>query len=233
MVEYYIDPEDVISDFLRVHLTDPRARAEATDTNTFSATAGQTEFTISKTGSTPQCITAVTVEGVSKTKWVDYFWDYQNLKITFFTALSLDDEVIVTFKYGSTNWIYSDKPSGNVSTIRFPRIEVFSLGSPSEKIGNYEAPVHSAPTLQIDCWVRKDYSPTINGRVYSNEYLGRYLSNQIKFAFEDNETDLHGIFFDYTINGPRAAPYNDQFFSYHSVIDVTLQGTGVGRIINS
>ena len=231
MVEYYIDPEDVISDFLRVNLSDPRSRAETTNTNTFSATAGQTEFTISQSESTVQCITQVTVNSVIKKKWVDYFWDYQNYKITFFTALSLNDAVIVTFKYGSTNWIYSDKPKDSLSAISFPRIEIFSTGSPSEKIGNYDAPVHSEPSIQIDCWARTGYQATINGKIYSNEYLGRYLANQIKFALEDNEETLFGIFYEYNLNGPRAAPYSKEFVSYHSVIDVTFQGTGVGRII--
>jgi len=231
MVEYYIDPEDVISDFLRVNLTDPRGRAEAIDTNNFTATAGQTEFTISKTGSTVQCITEVTVNAVVKKKWIDYFWDYQNFKLTFFTALSLNDAVVVTFKYGSTNWIYSDKPNGNLGATSFPRIEVFSTGGPGEKIGNYDAPVHSEPSLQIDCWARDGQQWTIGGKIYSNEYLGRYLANQVKFALEDNEETLFGIFYEYSFNGPRAAPYSEEFVSYHSVIDVTLQGTGVGRII--
>ena len=64
MTEQYLDPEDIISDFLRVNLTDPRDRAEASNTNTFDATSGQTSFTVTPTtGTSVSCVTAVTVEG--------------------------------------------------------------------------------------------------------------------------------------------------------------------------
>ena len=72
MAEYIIDAPDVIMDFIRTHLIDPRARAEATESDTSTATAGQTVFNISASVGTVSCVTGVTVAGVAKSKWLDY-----------------------------------------------------------------------------------------------------------------------------------------------------------------
>lgn len=229
---YYLDPEDIITDFLRRHLTDPRARAENTASDNVTATAGQTEITLTPTaGNTVSAIISLTVNAVAKTKWLDYYWDYQNQKITFYTALSLNDAVVINFKEGTSNWIYSDRPSQQLVTTNFPRISVFMISNPGSRVGNYQAPIESNPILQIDIWCKDKYTYTVGGRTYSGKYLARYLGNQITKAFEENESDLFPTLYNYRmISGPRAAPYSIEFQAEHSIVEISFKGLKTGRI---
>jgi len=229
--EYYVDQEDIICDFLRKNLTDPKSRAEDSETNDFTATAGQTVFTITATTGSVSCITSITVDGTSSKKWQDYYWDYQNSKITFFTALTVGQAVIVTFKQGTTNWIYSDKPDEALAANSFPRISIFSLSGAGERLGQYEAPFESSPIMQIDIWARNEDVNTIDSRKYSNNYLTRYLGNRIKKALEQNEEDLFPLLYNYRlVGGPRAAPYSVEYQAYHSVVEINVKGLQTGRI---
>ena len=231
MTEQYLDPEDIISDFLRVNLTDPRERAEASGTNNFTATASQTEFTITPTSGSVSCVTAVTVEAVSKSKWQDYYWDYQNSKIIFFTGLTVDDAVVVTFKYGTSNWIYSDRPDDALSSLKFPRISVFTVSNPGIRLGNSDAPVQGTPNLQIDVWTKDGQAFTISGKKYANNYLSRYLGNRITRAFEESESDLFPALYNYRpLSGARTAPYSEEFQAHHTIVEVTVQGIDIGRV---
>jgi len=231
MVEYYIDPEDLVADFLRKNLTDPRARAEATDSDTIVATAGQTTFTPTPSSGTVSCVTAVTLAGSSLIKWKDYYWDYQNQYIILAVAATIGQSVVITYKYGTTNWIYSDKPDEGLTRTGYPRIEIFSPAGPGVRLGNYKAPVEGSPVLQIDVWCKKDQPFTINSRTYSNNYLGRYLGNQITKAFENNIDDLHPALYNYVpISIPRAGPYDDESQVYHTILEINLRGIKLGRI---
>jgi len=232
MTEYYIDAEDIVTDFLRCYLTDPRARAETLNSDSITATAGQTEITLSPTsGTTVSCITSLTVNGVAKDKWKDYYWDYQNQKVTFYTALSLNDAVVINYKEGSSNWIYSDKPDENLAANSFPRINVFTVSAPGRRIGQYTAPVESSILLQIDIWSKDRYTATVNNRTYSNEYLIRYYGHQIIKAFEDNEKSLFPVLYNYQlISGPRNAPYSIRYQAYHGIVEINVKGLRSGRI---
>ena len=229
--EGYADPEDIISDFLRVNLTDPRARAEASESDTFTATAGQTSFTLTPTSGSVSCVTAVTVAGTAKTKWKEYYWDYQNQKIILATGATVGQAVVVTFKYGTTNWIYSDKPDSNISAINFPRISIFNVSGGGTRLGSYKSDVESNPMLQIDIWAKKDQTYTIDSRKYSNNYLTSFLGNRITRAFEKSIDDLHPALYDYnSISIPRAAPYSEEYQAFHSIVEVALKGIKIGRI---
>lgn len=232
MAEYITDAPDVIMDFIRTHLVDPRARAEASESDTTaSASAGQTEFELSATVGTVSCITSVTVDGTSKSKWEDYHWDYQTEKVTFFTAMTGGEAVVITYKYGNQNWVYSDKVDKKLSSTSFPRIAVFMVSGSGKRLGQYNAPVESAPMFQIDIWTRKDQVFTIDGRKYSNDYHGRYIGGRITKAFEDSEEDLHPVLYGYIpASIPRAAPESVEYLSYHTVVEVNFKGLDLGRI---
>lgn len=234
MATYYIDPEDILSDFLRVRLTDPRARAEATEFQSFSPTAGQQIITLAAptTGSV-SCITSVTIDGsaTNAKKWKDYYWDYQNRTLTFFSAFAGTESVVVTYKFGSTNWIYSDRPDDDLGANSFPRISIFNVANPGRRLGQYQAPVEGSPVLQIDIWSKDNYVATINSRKYGNNYLTRYIGNQITKAFEDYIDDLFPLLYNYIpVSGPRAAPYSEEYQLYHSIVEVNLKGLRIGRI---
>lgn len=227
-----ISPEDILSDFLRVHLIDPKARAEASESQTFNPTASQTEIDLAApTSGSVSCVVSVTIDGSSSKKWKDYYWDYQNRKLTFFTAFTGSEEVIINYKYGTTNWIFSDKPDKNLSDDGFPRISIFTVSGSGKRLGQYESPVESSPAFQIDCWTKNGQSFTIGGRKFSNEYLGRYLALEVTAAFEDNEGDLFPCLYNYTpIGTPRQAPYSFEFQAHHTIVEANFKGLRLGRI---
>jgi len=78
----------------------------------FSATAGQTVFTLSN--AVTRNIRAITVQGTSKSVYVDYTPDYKatSSTVTFLTALSAADQVVVGYDYssGTVEKIWSDYP---------------------------------------------------------------------------------------------------------------------------
>jgi len=231
MTTYYLDPEDIITDFLRARLTDPRARAEASRTENITATAGQTVITLTPTVGTAAVITGLTVNGTSKTKWQDYYWDYQAQTIIFYTALTLSDAVAITYKQGTSNWIYSDKPDSELSTTSFPRISIFCVSAPGKRMGQYTAQTESSPVLQIDIWCKHNYVATISNRKYANTYLTRYFGNQIIKSFEDYESDLIPVLYNYTpISGPRVAPFSEEFQAFHTIVEVNFKTLQMGRI---
>jgi len=216
-----------------VHLTDPQARAEDTQTQNTTASAGQTQIVVSPVDgdNTVSCVTSVTVEGTSKNKWRDYHWDYQTSTITFFTALSLDDDVVINFKEGSSNWIYSDRPDDKLSINNWPRISVFTVAGGGVRLGQYTAPVESVPIIQVDVWCKNGQIFTIDGRRYSNNYLGRYLANQITKSFEDNESELFNVAYNYLpIGVPRDAPYSEEYQAYHTIIEIKVKSLRLGRL---
>jgi len=234
MTNYYLDPEDIIADFLRVRLTDPRARAEATETQTFTPIAAQTVITMAvPTAGSISCVTGVTIDGsaTGAKKWQNYYWDYQNRILTFFSAFAGTETVIVTYKYGTTNWIFSDKPDEELSAASFPRISLFNVSNPGTRLGQYEAPVEGSPIIQIDVWSKDKYVATIDSRKYSNNYLTRYLCNQITKAFEDYESDLFPVLYGYKpISGARTAPYSEEYQAFHSIVEINVKGLKLGRI---
>lgn len=234
MTDLYIDPEDIIADFLRVRLTDPRARAEATESQTFNPGNGDTVITLAvPTSGSVSCITGVTIDAVSTgaKKWLNYYWDYQNTTLTFFSAFAGTEEVIVTYKYGTKNWIYSDKPDDELGADAFPRVSIFNVTNAGVRMGQYEAPVEGSPVLQIDIWSKDGYNVTIDSRKYSNNYITRYLGNQITKAFENNEEDLFPVLYNYrAVNGPRNAPYSEEYQAFHSIVEVNFKGLRLGRI---
>jgi len=234
MAEYYIDPEDIISDFLRVYLTDPKARAEATESQTFTPTIGTTVITLAApTSGSISCITATTIDASTDgaKKWQNFYWDYQTRKLTFYDAFAGTEEVIITYKYGTTNWIYSDKVDEELSATSFPRISIFMVSSSGDRMGQYEAPVESSPILQIDVWSKDGYVATIDSRTYSNNYLTRYLGNRITRAFEKYVSSFFPVLYNYNvISGARAAPYSIEYQAFHSIVEVNLNGLRIGRI---
>ena len=231
----YLDSEDILTDFLRSRLTDPRNRAEDTETQTFNPSLDDTDITLANptTGSI-SCITGVTIDGTDSKKWKNYYWDYQNKKLTFFSGFAGTEEVIITYKYGSSNWIYSDKPDENLSSSSFPRISIFTVSGSGQRLGNYEAPMESNVLLQVDLWVKENYIATYDSRKYSNNYLSRYLGNEIIKQLSENEDELFPVLYDFRIvSNPRPAPYSYEYQAFHSVIELSFNGISVGRLINN
>jgi len=144
----FISPKNIIVDFLRCRLTDPRSRAESSTTEEFDG--GGTEFSLTPPSGTLSCVTSVTVDGTTQTKWKDYRIDFQNQKVIFYSATAAGtNNVNITYKYGSTNWIYPDKAKKTLSKTSFPRMNVLMIGGSGERLGQYNSDVESTQHYQL------------------------------------------------------------------------------------
>lgn len=231
----YLNPKFIIVDFLRRRLVDPRDRSEDTNTDTFTATASQTEFSLTPTtGSKLSTITSITDNGSAVVKWQDYYIDFRNQKVVFFTGRTSGHTIIIIYKEGTTNWIYWDKPDETLSKTAFPRIDVIVVSGTGERLGNYEAPVESPIHFQIDVWTKEkqnDQIFTIDSVAYTGEALAEYLGYKILEAFEDHEEDLFPALYGYTPMGiPRSMPFNESLQCHHKTVELILKGMEIGRI---
>lgn len=130
----FISPKDIVMEFLRTKLTDPRARAEATNTETFDG--GSTDYSLTPTVGKMACITAVAVNSVTQNKWTDYYIDIQNQKIVFYsTTPAGTGNVSITYKQGTTNWIWPDKAKETLTIASFPRISIMKVSGSGKRIG--------------------------------------------------------------------------------------------------
>lgn len=225
----FISPKNILVEFLREKLTDPRSRAETTNTEEFDGAA--TEYTLTPPSGSLACITAVTVDSVAKTKWKDYYIDWQNSKVIFYSATAAGiDNVDITYKYGSTNWIYPDKAKETLAKTAFPRINVLIVGGTGERLGQYNSDVESVMHFQIDIWTKENQVFTISSVKYEGDKLAEYLAHQIMKSFRAYEGDLHPELYNYTPVGiPRDLGFNQEMECFHSIVEVELKGINVSE----
>ena len=194
----------------------------------------QTSFTLTPPSGTLSWVQSVTVNAVTQVKWRDYYIDFKDQKIIFFTGLTLSDAVIVTYVHGTTCWIYPDKPHKTLSATAFPRIRVGIPANVGTRLGNYEAPVEGRIRFQIDIWCKEkanDQIFTIDSKKYTGEDLAEYLAYQVTKAFEDYENDLHPALYDYIpIGMPTDMPFDREMQSHRTLVECMLSGLDVGRI---
>lgn len=230
----FLPAKYILVDFLRNNLIDPRDRAETSGSDTFTATASQTDFILTPSSGKISSITSVTVEGVTATKWEEYWIDFRNQTIKFFTGVTLNEEVVVTYKYGISNWIYWDKPREDLGDASFPRINISIVSGSGRRLGNSDAPVESTVHFQIDIWCKEGKTSqtfTISGRKYVGEELAEYIGSKITEAFEDNESELYPVLWGYqNTQIPRDLPFDETYQCFHKVIEVSLRGLDLNRV---
>ena len=235
----YYNPRWIIVEFLRNRLTDPRKRAETAGSNSFIAEASQTDFDIEETGSGISCITSVTVDGVTQTKWLDYYPYFKGStssikRVVFFTGLNQDQSVVVNYKHGSGLWIFGDKTNDKLSASKFPRIGILTIVAPEKRVGQFNSDMEARLNFQIDVWTKERGNNqifTIDGINYAGEELAEYIGYQIKKAFEDFESDMHPALYGYeALNLPRTMPFNVDLQSHHKVVEIALSSINVGSV---
>jgi len=231
----YLNPKFLIVDFLRRRLTDPRDRAETSKTESFTATASQTEFSLTPTtDSKLSTITSITDNTTAVTKWQDYYIDFRSQKVVFFTGRTAGHTISIIYKEGTTNWIYWDKPDETLSKTAFPRIDVIVVSGSGKRLGQYEAEVESNIHFQIDVWTKEkqnDQIFTIDSVKYTGEALSEYLAYKVLEALEDYESDLFPALYGYTPVGiPRSMPFNESLQCHHKTVEFIINGLEIGRI---
>ncbi len=234
----YINPKFILVDFLRNLIDDPRStRVYTANSDTFSASAGQTTFTLTpSSGKTVSHITSVTIDGVTTNakKWRDYYIDFRDQKIIFFTGLSVGEELIINYKESSVNWIFWGKANKKLTELSFPRLDVITVAGSGARLGEFNAPVESVIQFQVDVWCKEKGNNqifTISSRNYTGIDLAEYLAYQVMQAMEDNEDDLHPVLYDYTPTQipARDLPFNEQYQCHHKMAEFIMKGIKLGR----
>lgn len=231
----YYSPRWIVVDFLRHRLTDPENRAEDATSDTFTATASQTDFVLTPTtGSKASCITSVTDDGNTMTKNEDYWFDAKNKTVIFFTGRTLDNTVVVNYKEGTGQWIYSGMPRVDLTEDSYPRISLSVVSSPSLRLGNYTAPVESVMRFQADIFTSEARNAklfTISGSKFGGQDLAEYLAYQITQAFIDYIDDLQPALYDYVgLSGPRDVAFNKETMTHHKIVEFSLRMINAGEV---
>ncbi len=224
-----ISPKNVLVDFLRNRLTDPRSRAETSQTEEFNG--GSTDFALTPTAGTMSCIVSVTVDAVAQVKYEDYYIDWQNQKVIFYANTAAGtNNVDITYKRGSSNWIYPDKAKKTLSRTSFPRMNILVVGGTGERVGQYNSNVESAIHFQIDIWTKENQPQTIDSVKYEGDKLAEYLGLEVMKVFRNYENDLHPELYNYTALGiPRDLGFDQEMECFHKVVEVELKGIDVGE----
>lgn len=230
----YLSPKDIVVDFLRKNVSDPRNRI-STNSDSFTSILNQDSFTLSPTsGKTLSYVDSVTVDGTTKVKWRDYYIDFKAQRIVFFTGIASGLSVNVSYGESSSDWIYPDKPNKKLDADKFPRMNVLIIGNPGTRLGNYNAPVEAVPRFQVDIWTKEKQDNQIfliNDRKYTGADLAEYLSYQITKAFENSEEDLIPALYSYDPVGmPPDLPFDEELQCHHKVVEFILRGLDLGRI---
>lgn len=229
MVTKQISPKDIIVDLLRIHLTDPRARGEAL--NTENLDGGSSEYTLTPTTGKAQCITSLSIDGTPQKKWRDYIWDHQNQKVIFNgnTAVGTGNVEII-YKQGS-GWIFPDKPIKELGVNSFPRLNVIQNPGTGLRMGANTAPVESAVPFQIDVWTKPNYVATIGEIKYEGDKLAEYFAIQCSKVFEDHEEDLHPVLHDVVLSTTiQDMSFDAETQSHHKLFIVQLNGIDIGNV---
>lgn len=108
--EFIYERERDLLDYLRNNMTDPLDNtpdARAVDkTESFTATAGQTVFTLNNV-LVKNVADEITVDGVTKRKGYDYYVTYGegktgNTTVTLYVGATVGDAVIISYRYGQS-----------------------------------------------------------------------------------------------------------------------------------
>ena len=101
--EFIYERERDLLDYLRNNLTDPASRGTDVTDESFTATAGQTVFTLANT-LVKNVAETITVAGATKRKGYDFTVQYgegnSSTTVTLKTGASVDDEVLISYHYG-------------------------------------------------------------------------------------------------------------------------------------
>jgi len=225
-------PEDIIVEFLRARLTDPRDR-HTSDSDSFTATAAQTEFTLTPTTETHlvRAIVSVVQQSVTLKKWQDYYVDLVNKKVTLLTGATVADAVVISYKtsVAGDEWIYPDKPIAALGSSKFPRISVSVINKTGDRLGVYSASLLNRIHFQVDCWTKEGYSKTISSANYEEQNLADYLGHQVEAQLSDYIDDLYPKLGHYAGLAFGEFPFGEDTQTFRHKQEFVLEGVDAGH----
>lgn len=224
-------PDDILVEFLRARVDDPKNRYNS-DSDSFTASAGQTEFVLTPTdvSNLVRCINSVTLNGSVLYKWQDYEIDLENKKIVLRVAAEDGDALVVNYSASDSGeeWIYPDMPISSLSKSKFPRVSVSIISISSIRSGAFNSPLVQRVGFQIDVWGKDNYSKTISGHKFSKQELVDYVSFKVLKAFEDYVNDLYYVLYDFEGQDFRSMPFEEDTQTYRAMQSLFLNGVNIG-----
>lgn len=159
MAESMRDRETDLINYLRNSITDPSSRG-TTAAQTYTATAGQTLFTLTNT--LVKNIISVTVNGTSK--YIGYHYTINlgegnaQSTVTLLTASTVGDTVVITYKYGSV-MVYEGYLREDVA---LPRVALIFDGATPEFVSIGEDDSAGGKSIYYNarytCEIRSNYA---------------------------------------------------------------------------
>lgn len=225
------EAEDVVVEYLRRKLTDPNGRIES-KTDTFTATAGQTTFTLMRTKLSH--ITSCTVNAAAKKIWQDFYIDpgASTSKVIFNSGLTGGETVAITYGYITTgNWIYPQFANTDPNEkSEFPRIAVITVDDPVAYLGSGSSDMRAYPHMAIHTFCESD-KITINGKICGGRNAARRLCRYAFKTIKNNwRSELSPVLFDFeVISGPVNIPIDENLKIYRAKADFSLSMVNEGE----
>ena len=225
-------PADIVAEFLRHRVTDPRTRYTA-ESDSFTATASQTVFTLTPTTGADlvRAIKTVTVAGTAQEKWQEYTMDLASKTVTLATGAALNDSVVITYSASGAGeeWVYPDKPIAKMGKAKFPRVSVRVINKTGDRAGPYTASMVNSVHFQVDVWTKEGYSKTVSGKRYEEQDLADYVGHLIEAAFINYVDDLYPKLYAYSELAFGQVPFDEVSQVFRHKQEFTLSGSNVGH----
>ena len=143
-------------------------RNATTATENFTATAGQTVFTLTNT---IRNIRSMTVNSVSKYLFQDYEFDGVAKTVTLYSGATLGHAVVIQYDHGSggEDKIYPDYPRGQLTLSQFPRIALEETSVDTQPLGLGAINWMSDIVITIYVMVPTEKTNSVGGTEYLND----------------------------------------------------------------
>ena len=239
------EPEDILSEFLRAEYKEPaRSGLSKRHTNaieTFNGDNNITEFTVSNTNLL--CINEIQLSAVKQTKYGHYDIDLRNNKIKFKTPPPIGvDNVSIDYDYGSESWIYPDKPRENLNRNKYPRIAIFILNQPSDRLAISDDIRLDNVNFQIDILtkmgikatnfieVKSDGTTTTVTETIEGERIVRILSRGIVNTIQRKiRNEIKKVLWDQRILGNTPVPFDEPNGIFRRTVEAGLKSFNIGE----
>jgi hypothetical protein len=165
-------------------------RGVTTKTDNFTATAGQTQFTLTQTA--VKNIRSLTVNSVPKYFINNYIINWTTGVVTLSVGANLNDPVAIQYDYGSGDKIYPDYPRSDLTLTSFPRIGMEIISSTTSPLGLGGTTHISDLVVQIFLWMPINKDVNIAGGLGGTKDLNDYMSD-IRSIIRTNAKNLYSF----------------------------------------
>jgi hypothetical protein len=158
-------------------------RGVATKTDTFTATAGQTIFTLTSTN--VKNIRSLSVNSVAKKYLKDYNINFTTGVVTLIVGALVGESVVINYDYGSGDKIYPDMPRTDLSLTSFPRVGISLVNLSTKPLGLGGTKFISDILISIYTWMPANKDTAVAGGLGGTEDISDLIYN-IRNTIEAN-----------------------------------------------